>query len=203
LLSFIVNYECNNSVDKTEYEILAACVRGDRSSQELLYKQFFGFAMGICLRYVSSKDEAIEVVHDSFMKVFLKSDQYKEDSSFKAWFKKIVVNSSIDYLRKEKKHTFQQDISEANEVFFSETSNSSLNHEDLMKLVYALPPAYKLAFSMYAIDGFSHAEIAQKLGVTEGTSKSNLSRAREILRKKLETIEIKKNHLPKEMAYKK
>jgi RNA polymerase sigma factor (sigma-70 family) len=190
-------------VNKTEFEILAACVEGDRSSQELLYKQFFGFAMGVCLRYLSSKNEAIEVVHDSFMKVFLKSDQYKEESSFKAWFKKIVINTSIDYLRKEKKHTFQQDISEANEVFFPETSNSSLNHEDLMKLVYALPPAYKLAFSMFAIDGYSHAEIARSLSITEGTSKSNVSRAREILRKKLELLEIEKNHLQREMAYKK
>jgi RNA polymerase sigma factor (sigma-70 family) len=203
LLSFIVNYAGNNSVNKTEYEILAACVKGDRSSQELLYKQFFGFAMGICLRYVSTKDEAIEIVHDSFMKVFLKSDQYKEDSSFKAWFKKIVINSSIDYLRKEKKHTFQKDISEANHVFFSETSTASLNHADLIKLVYALPPAYKLAFSMFAIDGFTHAEIAKSLGITEGTSKSNLSRAREILRKKLELLEIEKSHLPNEMVYKK
>jgi RNA polymerase sigma factor (sigma-70 family) len=190
-------------VNKTEYEILAACVKGDRGCQELLYKQFFGFAMSICLRYVSSKDEAIEVVHDSFMKVFLKSDQYKEDSSFKAWFKKIVINSSIDYLRKEKKHTFQQDISEAIDVFYAETSNANLNHADLMKLVYALPPAYKLAFSMYAIDGYTHAEIANSLGITEGTSKSNLSRAREILRKKLEQIETEKDHSTREMVHKK
>ncbi len=120
------------------------------------------------------------------MKVFLKYKQFNEDSNFKAWFKKILINSSIDYIRKEKKYVLNQDIAEVPELQSSETSSSLINHQDLMKLVYALPPAYKLAFSMYAIDGYTHIEIAETLGITVGTSKSNLSRAREILRKKIE-----------------
>lgn len=187
-------------MNKTETELLAACIQGDRASQELLYKQFFGFAMGICLRYVHSKETAIEVVHDSFMKVFLKYNQFNDDSNFKAWFKKIVINSSIDYIRKEKKYLLNQDITEVDDLHTAASAISSFNHQDLMKLVYALPPAYKLAFSMYAIDGYSHLEIADALGITVGTSKSNLSRAREILRKK---IEKEMSFSAKELANKK
>jgi RNA polymerase sigma factor (sigma-70 family) len=178
------------SVVNSEHILLAACVNGDRASQEQLYKQFFSFAMGVSLRYLNSKEEAIEVVHDSFIKVFTKAEFFKPESNFKAWFKRILINTSIDALRKEKKHGYLIDISNAEYVNGYDTPASSvLQEQDLMKLVNTLPPAYKTVFCMFAIDGFSHQEIADTLGISEGTSKSNLSRAREILRNKLAKVD--------------
>lgn len=174
----------NNLPNESPEELLQKSVRGDRKSQEKLYRQFYGFAMGVCMRYTQSRDEALEIVNDSFLKVFTKGDQYDSKYPFKAWFRRIIVNTALDFYRSQQKHYFHENIEEAYEVSSNDNSPlSQLNHEEIIMLIQRLPSGYKMVFNLFVIDGFSHEEISNQLGISVGTSKSNLSRAREALRK--------------------
>ncbi len=174
----------NNLPNENPEELLQKSVRGDRKSQEKLYRQFYGFAMGVCVRYTQSRDEALEIVNDSFLKVFTKGDQYDSKYPFKAWFRRIIVNTALDFYRSQQKHYFHENIEEAYEVSSNDSSPlSQLNHEEIIMLIQRLPSGYKMVFNLFVIDGFSHEEISNQLGISIGTSKSNLSRAREALRK--------------------
>jgi RNA polymerase sigma-70 factor (ECF subfamily) len=174
----------NNLPNETPEELLYKSVRGDRKSQEKLYRQFYGFAMGVCMRYTQSRDEALEIVNDGFLKIFTKGDQYDSKFPFKAWFRRIIVNTALDFYRSQQKHYFHENIEEAYEVSSNDSSPlSQLNHEEIIGLVQRLPSGYKMVFNLFVIDGFSHEEISNQLGISVGTSKSNLSRAREALRK--------------------
>lgn len=174
----------NNLPNESPEELLQKSVRGDRKSQEKLYRQFYGFAMSVCVRYTQSRDEALEIVNDSFLKVFTKGDQYDSKYPFKAWFRRIVVNTALDFYRSQQKHYFHENIEEAYEVSSNDSSPlSQLNHEEIIMLIQRLPSGYKMVFNLFVIDGFSHEEISNQLGISVGTSKSNLSRAREALRK--------------------
>ena len=165
-------------------ELLRMSLKGDRKSQEKLYRQFYGFAMGVCMRYTKSRDEALEVVNDGFLKVFTKGDQYDPKYPFKAWFRRIIVNTALDFYRSQQKHYFHENIEEAYEVSSDDSSPvSQLNHEELIAMVQQLPSGYRMVFNLFVIDGYSHEEIGNQLGISVGTSKSNLSRAREVLRK--------------------
>lgn len=174
----------NNLPNDSPEELLQKSVRGDRKSQEKLYRQFYGFAMSVCVRYTQSRDEALEIVNDSFLKVFTKGDQYDSKYPFKAWFRRIIVNTALDFYRSQQKHYFHENIEEAYEVSSNDSSPlSQLNHEEIIMLIQRLPSGYKMVFNLFVIDGFSHEEIGNQLGISVGTSKSNLSRAREALRK--------------------
>ena len=165
-------------------ELLRMSVRGDRKSQEKLYRQFYGFAMGVCVRYTKNREEALEVVNDGFLKVFTKGDLYDAKYPFKAWFRKIIVNTALDFYRSQQKHYFHENIEEAFNISSNESSAlSQLNHEELLKIVEQLPSGYRMVFNLFVIDGFSHEEISNQLNISVGTSKSNLSRARDMLRK--------------------
>ncbi len=172
-------------------DLLAGCRAGNRRSQELLYRQFYGYAMGICLRYTHTRDEAVEVLNDGFLKVFTKLDQYDTNQPFKGWLRRILINSAVDQYRQAVKHYYHDDVDGAVQVATtSPDAYSQLAHDELLGLVQQLSPAYRLAFNLYVIDGYSHDEIAAQLGISTGTSKSNLARARENLRGML----VKKSH---------
>jgi RNA polymerase sigma-70 factor (ECF subfamily) len=164
-------------------DLLAGCLRNQRKSQELLYRQFYGYAMSVCLRYAHTRETALEVLNDGFLKVFTRLDQYDPAQPFKGWLRRILINTAIDHYRQEVRHEHES-IEPFEQTVVSETANafSQLAHEDLMNLVQQLSPAYRLVFNLYAIDGFTHEEIAGQLGISVGASKSNLARARENLR---------------------
>lgn len=163
--------------------LLEGCRKGDRLSQEVLYRQFYGFAMSICLRYTRTREEATEVLNDGFMKVFTKSEQYDSGKPFKNWLARIMVNTALDYYRQHQKHYYHEGLdSDAHQIGVRETATSQLSHEELLGLVQSLPPAYRMAFNLYVLEGYTHEEIAEQLSISVGTSKSNLSRAREHLR---------------------
>ena len=165
-------------------ELLRMSVRGDRKSQEKLYRQFYGFAMSVCVRYTKNREEALEVVNDGFLKVFTKGDLYDAKYPFKAWFRKIIVNTALDFYRSQQKHYFHENIEEAYDISSNESSAlSQLNHQELLKIVEQLPSGYRMVFNLFVIDGFSHEEISNQLNISVGTSKSNLSRERDMLRK--------------------
>jgi len=159
-------------------QIVKGCKNGDRKSQEALYRQYYGYSMSIGLRYGKSRDEAEEIVQDAFIKLFKNIDRYNEAQPFKSWFRRIIVNAAIDYYRRNEKHQHHQDIETAYEVGHSEEVFERLSSQDIMAAVQELPPAYRMVFNLYAVEGYKHHEIAKQLNISEGTSKSNLAKAR-------------------------
>ncbi|SIO45833.1 RNA polymerase sigma factor [Chitinophaga niabensis] len=175
-------------------DIIEGCCQWKRSSQEALYRQFFGYAMAICLRYASNKDEAIEILNDGFLKIFNHIQSYDTSRPFKSWLSKIMANTAIDHLRSKKKISFSEDITQAYDLGVSDDKAlDKLAYEELLQLVQDLPPAYKTVFNLYVMEGFQHQEIADLLGISEGTSKSNLFKAKRILKTKIEELTSQNN----------
>lgn len=171
-------------------DLLAGCLRNQRQSQELLYKQFYGYAMSVCLRYAPTRDSALEVLNDGFLKVFTRLDQYDPAQPFKGWLRRIMINSAVDHYRQEVRHYNQDNLEQAEQLSAPDAVDaySQLAHEDLLLLIQRLSPAYRLVFNLYVMDGFTHEEIAGQLGISVGASKSNLARARDNLRQLLKQI---------------
>jgi RNA polymerase sigma factor (sigma-70 family) len=176
--------------------LLQGCKQKDRDSQRLLYQHYYSYALSVCIRYSRSVAEAKEVVNDGFLKIFDKIDQYNPDFSFKGWLRKIMINASIDQHRRELKHAFQSPMKHAHVQQSQPLAVSNLSHEELVGLIQKLTPAYRAVFNLYVIDGYTHEEIGKLLNISEGTSKSNLSKARENLRSMLEEM----NKMPYEKA---
>lgn len=164
-------------------EIINGCRERNQTSQFKLYNQFYNYAMTVARHYVGAGDEAEEVVNDAFFKVFTKLDLYGGTLSFKAWLRKIVVNTAIDRIRSNNRMPQIQelDYQSADEGFEAELI-VSMTREKILSAVSKLPPAYRTVFSLYVIDEFSHEEISEMLNISVGSSKSNLSRARQILK---------------------
>lgn len=166
--------------------IVKGCKTNDRNAQRVFYRMFYGYAMSICLRYSNSRTEAEEIINDGFLKVFSKIGSFDLDLEIKAWMKRVFVNTAIDHFRKNKKHYNQDDILEARAVSSNdEDVLDRLSVEEIMKLVQGLAPSYQIVFNLYVVEGFKHHEIADLLSISEGTSKSNLAKAREKLKKGL------------------
>ena len=171
-------------------EIIERCKAGERKAQELLYKQFAGKMLGVCLRYATDRMEAEDMLQNGFIKVFNKMADYRGDGSFEGWVRRIMVHSSIEYYRKHHKMMQVVDMEEGGyEIPVAASATESLNAKDLMALIQQLSPGYKMVFNLYAIEGYSHREIAEIAGITEGASKSQLSRARAILKEQVEKME--------------
>lgn len=170
-----------------EISLLRACIQGDRDSQKALYKRYYGFAMGICMRYTGGREEAQEVVNDGFLKIFAALHKIDIEQPMKPWIRRVMVNVSIDHFRRNAKHQNQIDIAYAAECPVDETAISQLTTAEIMVYVQQLSPAYRTVFNLYVIEGYTHNEIASLLGVSEGASKSNLAKARVKLRKMLES----------------
>ncbi len=167
--------------------LIQGCKKNDRESQRLLYQHYYSYAMSICVRYCRSYEESKEIVNDGFMKVFKKVEQHETESSFKAWLRKIMVNSAIDHYRKEAKHYNHAELEK--QILQATTSNSvldDLSYAELIGMVQKLSPGYRAVFNLHVIDGFTHDEISGILGISEGTSKSNLMKARENLKMMVE-----------------
>ncbi len=173
--------------DSVLSELLAGCLSGDRRSQERLYRQFYGFAMAIGLRYTNNRDEAVEVVNDGFLKVFTNLERYDQKQPFMPWFRRVLINCALDMYRRMAKHQYQHDLDTAVGLATDiPDAYSQLAYEDLIDLIQRLTPAYRLVFNLFVLDGYNHEEIAAQLGISVGTSKSNLARARENLRAMLQ-----------------
>lgn len=140
------------------------------------------------MRYAKSKMEAQEILNDGFLKVFMKIEKYDVEKSFKGWLRRILINTALDNYRKYSKHYYLQDITSIPDVQDNTDVQAQLAYEDLLAIIQQLSPAYRTIFNLHVIDGFKHEEIAEKLNISVGTSKSNLSKARENIR-----ILIKKN----------
>jgi RNA polymerase sigma factor (sigma-70 family) len=162
--------------------ILEGCRRKNRAAQKELYRQFYGYAMSVCLRYCDFEDEAIEVANDAFLKVFLNIQRYDPNMPFKPWFRRILINTALNHIKKKQKLKISTLMDTEYNIPDTEEILARLGFQELMALVRSLSTAYRTVFNLYVLDGFSHEEISQELGISVGTSKSNLSKARERLR---------------------
>ncbi len=168
-----------------EEEMILGCVRGSREAQRALYDHYSPRLFGICLMYATDQMDAEDTLHDGFMKIFAGIGQYEGKGSFEGWMRRIIVNTALEKYRRGKRLQsimeevrYEQDRSEEQII-------SSLTAGEIMEAVMELPPRYRISFLLYSIEGYSHKEIAERLGISEGTSKSNLSRARSILQGRL------------------
>lgn len=163
------------------------CIRSEPGSQKKLYYNFYGFAMGICLRYARDRDEAVEILNDGFFKVLTHLEQYDPAKPFLPWLSRIMTNTAIDHYRSQLRQPITSDLTEM-EIYGEDAAiESKLNYDDLIRIIQNLPPGYRTVFNLYAIDGFTHEEIAGQLGISVGTSKSNLFKARQKLRMMIES----------------
>lgn len=169
--------------------LLEGCRRGDRKAQESLYKTLASRMMGICMRYAKDTFEAEDVLQMGFVKVFQKVSDFRGEGSFEGWVRRIMVNTAIESYRKNLRNLNIVDIDEVYDQPQNTFDMSGLELKDLLKLVQQLSNGYRLVFNMYVIEGYSHKEIAKQLGITEGASKSQLSRARAILKEKIIKME--------------
>jgi RNA polymerase sigma factor (sigma-70 family) len=166
----------------TEDDLIRRCKNGDVKHLEMLYKHFYGYAMGIGLRYCVSRDDALEVVNDSFIKLFNSIAQYSDDKPFKAWLRRIIVNTAIDKYRKEKKHLWNEDLEMAEHVGQNATVIEQINAREILDLLNKLPEMHRTIFNLYEIDGYSHDEIATMLAIPASSSRVYLTRGKEKLR---------------------
>ena len=178
-----------------EVELIEGCKRKNGQAQKNLYDRYAGKLYALCCRYIKEKMEAEDVLITAFTKILDRIDQFKGEGSFEGWMKRIVVNESLTYLRRNKNMYLEMDIEAADREPDFETLEDELHAVDLMKLIEALPSGYRVVFNLYAIDGYSHKEIAEQLGISENTSKSQLSRARVALQKSL--LEMEKELIQK------
>ena len=163
-------------------DILQGCYRDQRSSQNALYRLFYPYGMSIAIRYVNTEAEAMSIVNDTFLKVFKNIKRYDTQLEFKPWFRKILVNTAINYMKKEKKYKEVLNLETIPAIATQEDILSKLNYKDLIKILKSLSLAYRTVFNLYVIEGYKHEEIANMLGISVSTSKSNLTRARVKLR---------------------
>ena len=186
----------NDTTSKEVESLLSGCLKQDREAQGKLYKHFFGYAMSICVRYSKDAEEAREVLNDGFLKVFTKLNLYDPKKPFKLWLRRIMINTALDSYRHNLKHYHLLDVETALPEADPFDVLQQLNYEYLIGLIQKLSPAYRTVFNMYVIDGYQHEEIAEMLGISVGTSKSNLFKARANLREAL-----KKNRIDEQKQY--
>jgi RNA polymerase sigma-70 factor (ECF subfamily) len=169
--------------ENTEEDWIEGCRKGNPKSQEMLYKHYYGYAMSICLQYSKKEEETVEILNDAFFKIFTKISQYDKEQSFKSWIRKIIINSAIDYYRKNNKNTHQNiDEITAPEQEISTDILSQLSANEILELLQKLPENQRIVFNLYEIEGYSHDEIAEKLGMSSSVSRTNLFRAKQQLK---------------------
>ena len=167
----------------SDSDLIAGCLKGKELHQEVLYKRYFSFAISICIRYTKDRNEAMEIVNDSYMKVLENLGEYDSSKSFKAWYSKILVNTSIDNYRRNLKHTNALSLENIIDTGEQEpVIDIELSVNDILKIFSKIPEQYKVTFNLFEIEGYSHEEIGKLLGVTTSTSRSNLARAKKMVR---------------------
>ena len=186
--------ESNQIISETD--LIGGCIEGDRKMQYELYQRFSPKMYGVCLRYAANAEEAEDLLQEGFIKVFRKLASFRSEGSFEGWIRRIFVNTAIEQFRRK---TYLQPITEREEGTIEGKYLSvldSLAERDVIALVQELSPGYRTVFNMYVIEGYTHREIADALGISEGTSKSQLSRAKLILQELVRTHLEKRKKVP-------
>ena len=178
----------------SETDLIQGCLNGNRQMQEFLYKKFSPKMYGVCLRYAGNTEDANDILQEGFIKIFNNIGKFRSEGSFEGWIRRIFVNTSIEHFRKKVK---LYNVTEVQENTIEDKELDALDlldAKDIISIVNELSPGYKAVFNMHIIEGYSHKEIAGILGITEGTSKSQLARAKGVLKKMVEIRLNKKNN---------
>ncbi|RYC52442.1 RNA polymerase sigma factor [Flagellimonas olearia] len=171
-------------------ELIYNCKKGERHAQAELYRRYSGILFGMCLKYSKNRTEAEDNLHDSFMTIFSKIDQYSFQGSFEGWIKRITVNTVLQKYRKEQYLDVVSENMGDDPDLELDIEQADISLSTLLGYIQELPNKYRLTFNLYVLDGYSHKEISEMLGTSTGTSKSNLARAKMILREKIEKKKI-------------
>jgi len=170
----------------TEEEIINGCLKRKRRAQKILFERYHASLMGICMRYSKSKSEAEDVLLMGFTRIFKKINTYSGKGSFEGWMRKIIVNIAIDNFRRNNKYYFHEIVEESGyDLEYAEYIPDNLTLEEILKTIQSLPNGYRVVFNMFAIEGFSHKEIAEMMDISESTSKTQYLKARKKLQVKL------------------
>jgi len=166
------------NLERAERDFVEALTRQERWAQQQVYEEHYGRMMGICLRYAGSRDEALDLLHEAFIKVFQNISRYKAGTALGAWIRTIVVNTCIDYYRRNARRR-TEDLDSIQTISTDDPDVlSNLTEREILDAVQQLSPAYRAVFNLYVVEGFSHKEIGEALGITESTSRSNLVKSR-------------------------
>lgn len=171
-------------------KVIEGCIKNERKAQIELYSQYAPMLLAVCLRYVADKSEAEDILQDGFFKILKSIKEYRGKGHFENWMRKIVVNTAITHFHKEKKHYYHEEIEEINEVEFQfkSTPQNELEFKELYELLQTMPDGYRIIFNLYAIEGFKHKEIAEKLNIDESTSKTQYLRAKNWIIKRMKKL---------------
>jgi RNA polymerase sigma-70 factor (ECF subfamily) len=165
-----------------EADLVSSCIRQERWAQKKLYEDHYSFMMSICLRYTSNENDALDLMHEGFIKIFTNIHKYQPETALSAWMRRIMINNCIDYYRKMSRRR-TEDLDEAFKIEATDADAiSQFSEKEILAAIQKLPPTYRTVFNLYILEGFSHKEIGDQLGITESTSRSNLVKARAKLR---------------------
>ncbi len=181
----------------SDIELVQECVFGNRYYQEVFYKKYSQKMYNLCLAYTSSHDDAKDVMQDGFVKVFTSLKQYQGSGSLEGWVRKIIVNTAIDFYRKKSKEIKNINIDDVHHLSYNVSVLDALHAKHLIDLIQKLPEGANLIFNLYVVEGYSHEEIAEKLNISIGTSKSQLSRAKSLLKNYIEKFSTEKMTIQK------
>ena len=175
-----------------EEQLVSKCLERDSLAQKQLFDFYYKRMMGVCLRYAKDTEDAQDILQMGFIKVFEKLDLYKHQGSLEGWIRKVIVNTALDNIRRNKKLMNNIELDKVDYQLYNNDENviDSMSAEDLLQVIQAMPPGFRAVFNLFVIEGFSHKEIAEKLNISVSTSKSQFSRARVFLQKKLKQQEI-------------
>ncbi len=172
----------------TEQELIAGCQKGDSKAQKVLYERYASMMFGVCMRYLKNDMDAEEALLNGFMQIYKHIERFEAKGSFEGWVRRIMVNEALGFLRK--KEPLHLAIEDGyTQIADQNGADNQLAEGELLAMLHSLPAGYRAVFNLYAIEGYSHKEIADMLNITEGTSKSQLSKARAMLQRKLNGLE--------------
>lgn len=173
-----------------DHQLIESCKKGDRAAQKIMYDRLASRMLPVCMRYIGDRAMAEDILQDGFVTLFTRLESYKGEGSFEGWARRIFVTTALMSLRKKDALKMSEELETARSMKAETASQmQNIGYKELMKLVMSLPPGFRTVFNMYAIEGYSHKEIAQMLGITETTSRTQFSRARLWLQNKIQNIE--------------
>ncbi len=187
-MSIALAYTATSQVSELE-QLIQGCIRNERSSQEKLYRLFYPKMMAMVRRYIDHDEQAEEVMNNGYLRAFQKLGQYNFQGSFEGWLRKIIFHAVSDYVKQNNRYSEKVVLVEKDEMVHKDHADK-LYYDQLVQLVQALPDATRTVFNMYVMEGFTHKEIGNMLGISEGTSKWHLSEGRRQLKEKIEKLEL-------------
>lgn len=176
--------------EANEQQLIDGCLAGEERFQKELYERYSGVLFAVCYRYTKHTAEAQDVLHEGFIKAFKNLHRFKGKGSFEGWLRRIMVNTALENFRKNKNLYVVEDLEHAESQKVDSRVVQQMSADEILKLVQTLPSGFRVVFNLYAIEGFTHKEISEKLGISIGTSKSQLSRARSALQQMIRTQDV-------------